>query len=134
METFGTLILHGERERTRALGMVASAPPLARITVAEPRRSDQQSARMWAHLGDILKARPIWHGIRIDKEDLKQIFLSALIKETRLVPNLDGNGFITLSHRSSRLGYREMGNLITLIEAWAAQEEIVLHDRERVAA
>jgi hypothetical protein len=67
-----------------------------------PKRSLPQNDRMWAMLTD-LAAQVKWHGLRLTADDWKLIFLDALKREVRMVPNLDGNGFVSLGRSSSDL-------------------------------
>ena len=61
-----------------------------------------------------------WHGIRLSADDWKIVFLDALKREVRMVPNLDGNGFVQLGLSSSDLSKEEMGMLMELIAAFGA--------------
>jgi hypothetical protein len=45
----------------------------------------------------------------------------------RIVPNLDGSGFVNLGTRSSDLSVEEMSDLIELIHAFAAKRGIQFH-------
>jgi hypothetical protein len=69
---------------------------------------------MWSMLTDIARELP-WHGIKLKPDDWKLVFLDALKRETRMVPNLDGNGFVNLGRSSSDLSKSEMSDLIELI-------------------
>ena len=128
------ITLHDESHRKRAHALIDAAPDRARVTVAEPKRSDLQSAKMWAMIGDIMKQAPDWFGPGLDKDDIKQVFISALFKELRMARNADGDGFVPLVRRSSNLSVREMADLITLIEAWGVQHGVVWIDPEALSA
>jgi hypothetical protein len=45
-----------------------------------------------------------------------------------LVPNLNGTGFVNLGRSSSDLTVAEMGDLMTLMEAFGANRGVVFHD------
>jgi len=45
-----------------------------------------------------------------------------------MVPNLDGNGFVSLGRSSSDLGKQEFSDLLELIHMFAASRGIALHD------
>lgn len=128
------ITLHDESHRKRAHALIDAAPDRARVTVAEPKRSDLQSAKMWAMIGDIMRQAPDWFGPGLDKDDIKQVFISALFKELRMARNADGDGFVPLVRRSSNLSVREMADLITLIEAWGVQHGVVWIDPEALSA
>jgi hypothetical protein len=84
---------------------------------------------MWAMLTDV--ARQVkWHGQKLSPDDWKVVFLSALKAELRMVPNLDGNGFVQLGRSSSALSVDEMSDLMALIEAFGAQEGVMFGGEE----
>lgn len=120
-----TLILANDAVRERAAKWVKSAPPQTRVTFQEPKRTLDQSAKMWADLTEIARSLP-WHGVRLSAEDYKLLFMDALSREMRLVPNLTGDGFVNLGRSSSNLSKQEMSELIELIEAFAAEHGVEL--------
>ena len=75
-----------------------------------------------------------WHGRQMKPDAWKLVFLDALKREVQAVPNLDGTGFVNIGRSSSDLSKSEMGDLMTLIEAFGAQHRVVFHDSERAAA
>jgi hypothetical protein len=88
-----------------------------------------QNARMWAMLTDVAQQVP-WHGIRLAPDDWKLMFLDALKREIRMVPNLDGNGFVNLGRSSSDLSKSEMGDLMELIAAFGAKHGVKFQETE----
>ena len=58
----------------------------------------------------------------------------ALKREVRMVPNLDGNGFVSLGRSSSDLSKSEMSDLMELIAAFGAQHGVEFRDQESEAA
>lgn len=91
------------------------------IEVQESKRSLEQNARLWAMLGDVSK-QVNWHGRYLSPESWKHIF-SASLKKQDVVPGLDG-GFVILGQSTSKMTIREMGDLMTLIEAFGAQQGV----------
>jgi hypothetical protein len=123
------IVLGGDRERARAINWVARAPINTRVEFKAPRRTLPQNDRMHAMLTEIAVQVPIWGGVKVGKDDWKFIFLDALKRELRLVPNLDGTGLVNLSGRSSSdLTVGEMSDLIELIQKFAAERGLDLHD------
>ena len=116
--------LFGARERNAAIEAIEKAPDLWRVELREPKRSDAQNAKMWAMIADIMAQKPGWFGPNLDADDIKQVFLAALFKELRMAKNADGDGYVPLVRRSSRLSWREMGELLSLIDAWGAREGV----------
>jgi hypothetical protein len=120
--TFNT---QGARERFCAWVMRA---PLGWVgEIREPRRTGLQNDRLWASLTDIA-AQKEWHGKRLEPADWKILFMAALNKEMRAVPNLDGTGFVDLGQSSSKLTKSEFGDLLDLIYEWGARNGVVFHD------
>lgn len=127
-----TIIISSQAERARAAAWVSKAPWNTRLEFKEPKRSLPQNDRMWAMLTDLARQVP-YHGIRLAADDWKLLFLDALKREVRMVPNLDGNGFVSLGRSSSDLSKAEMTDLIELIFAFGAQHGVVFADEERAA-
>lgn len=69
-----------------------------------------------------------WHGLKLRADDWKLMFLDALKREVRMVPNIDGNGFVNLGRSSSDLSKQEMGDLLELIAAFGAQHGVQFAD------
>jgi hypothetical protein len=120
--------LWSRSERERAMRWVDQAPSGTIVTFKESKRSTDQNAKLWASLTDIATQLP-WHGIRLSPDDWKLIFLDALNREMRLVPNIDGNGFVNLGRSSSNLTKAEFAQLLELILAFGANHDIVFHDQ-----
>ncbi len=74
-----------------------------------------------------------WHGQKLRPDDWKFIFLDALKRELRTVPNLDGTGMVNLGRSSSDLSKGEMIELQDLIEAFGAQHGVVFNDGKEAA-
>jgi sulfite reductase beta subunit-like hemoprotein len=108
--------------RNAAEFILNAAPDGFAVTVAEPTRTLEQNARMWALLTDISE-QVEWYGKRLTPEDWKHVFTASLRKLT-VVPNLDGTGFVALGLSTSRMSKRELGDLMTLIEAFGAERGV----------
>lgn len=126
------LILANDVVRQRAVAWCTKAPIGTRLEFKAPKRTLPQNARMWAMLTDVAQQVP-WHGLKLSPDDWKLIFLDALKREVRMVPNLDGNGFVSLGRSSSDLTKEEMGDLMELIAAFGAQHGVQFLD-DRSAA
>jgi hypothetical protein len=86
---------------------------------------------MWSLLTDVARQLP-WHGQRLTPDDWKLVFLDALKGEVRTVPNLDGNGFVSL-RRSSDLSKSEMSEMIDLIMCFGAEHGVEFAKDEAAA-
>jgi hypothetical protein len=126
-------VLYSNSDREQIAKWAMSAPPGTRVEMKAPRRSVPQNDRMWAMLTDLARQLP-YHGIKLTADDWKLIFLDALKREVRMVPNIEGTGFVSLGRSSSDLSKDEMGDLLTLIEAFGVGHGVVFHDGQEVAA
>lgn len=123
-----TIILRGSADRARVVKYASAAPEGTRVEFKAAKRSLPQNDFMWSMLTDIARELP-WHGIKLTPDDWKLIFLDALKRETRIVPNLDGNGFVNLGRSSSDLSKQEMTDLIELIRAFGANHGLTFIDQ-----
>lgn len=94
--------------------------------MAEPRtRSLDQSARMWAMLGEIARAVD-WHGQKLIDTEWKDVFTAAL-KRQKVVPGLDG-GFVVLGTSTRKMTVQEMGDLMELMAAFGSEHGVKFAD------
>ncbi len=122
-----TIVLNSRSRREQAASWAMKLPSGTRVEFKEAKRSLPQNDRMWAMLTDIAVQLP-WHGIKLSPDDWKLLFLDALKRELRMVPNIDGNGFVNLGRSSSDLSKAEMSELIELIAAFGANHNVIFHD------
>ena len=119
-------------DRERSAHWSRKLPTGTRVEYKSPRRSLPQNDRMWAMLTDVATQLP-WHGLKLSPDDWKLLFMDALKRELRMVPNLDGNGFVNLGRSSSDLSKAEMTDLIEIIAAFGTNHGVVFHDPESQA-
>lgn len=124
------LVLNGPREREKALDWIRRAPFGTRVEFKHSKRTGPQNDRMWAMLTDVA-TQVKYHGITLSPEDYKLLFLDALNRELRVVPNLDGNGFVNLGRSSSDLSKSEMTDLIELIFKFGAERGVKFHNERQ---
>lgn len=127
--TRAVITLATEADRARAVRWLHQAPARTRLEFKAPKRSIPQNDRFWAMLTDVATQLP-WHGIKLSADDWKLIFLDALKRELRMVPNIDGSGFVNLGRSSSDLSKTEMTDLIELITAFGANHGVVFREPE----
>ena len=123
------ITLRNNADRLRASKWIGKAPVGTRVEFKASKRSLPQNDRMWAMLTDVA-TQVKWHGISLTPDDWKLVFLDALKRESRFVPNIDGNGFVNLGRSSSDLSKEEMTDLIELIFAFGAQHSVTFHEPE----
>lgn len=120
-----------ELERKRAHAWIDRAPPGTRIAFRKGNtRSLDQSKLMWARLRDVSRQLE-WYGHRLSPEDWKDMFTASLRKATA-VPGIDG-GFVVLGLHTSTMTTAEMADLLTLMEAFAAERGVVFSDQVQAA-
>lgn len=124
------LVLASDKQRQMAHRWIDQAADDTRIEFKGKQRSKDQNALFWVWLTDIARQYR-HHGQKLTPDDYRLIFLDALKREVRRVPALDGRGWVDLSKSSSDLSVEEFADLLTLIEAWAAQNSIALSRRPR---
>lgn len=122
--TRALLVLDTTGIREKAKRWIDQAPAGTRVEYKAPKRSLEQNALMWALLTEVAE-QVAHHGIKLGADDWKLIFLDALKREVRMVPNLDGNGFVNLGRSTSDLSKDEMTDMIELIMAFGAKHELV---------
>lgn len=124
--------LNSDRDRLRATQIITAAPAGSRMEIKAAKRSIPQNDRMWAMLTEVARQLP-WHGQRLRPDDWKLIFLDALKREARTVPNIDGTGLVDIARSSSDLSKSEMTDLIELIFEFGARHGVKFQD-DQVAA
>ena len=123
------VIIASAADRAKVASWAAKAPWNTRVEFKGPRRSLAQNDRFWAMLTEVAAQVP-WHGIKLSADDWRLLFLDSLKREVRMVPNIDGNGFVSLGRSSSDLSKEEMSDLLELIAAFGAQHGVKFQDFE----
>ena len=122
-----TLVIASDTQRQKAMRWLMQAPWNTRVEFKAPKRSLPQNDRFWSMLTEVAQQVP-WHGIKLTPDDWKLVFLDALKREVRMVPNIDGNGFVNLGRSSSDLSKEEMSDLMELIAAFGAKHGVTFND------
>lgn len=128
-----TVIVRSKADRDRIARWAQNVPYGTRVEFKEVKRSLPQNDAMWAALTDIARQLK-WHGLTLDTDDWKLIFLDALKREVRMVPNLDNNGFVSLGRSSSDLSKNEMSDLLSLIHEFGARHGVQFNEPQEQAA
>ena len=84
-------------------------------------RSLEQNRMMWANLEDIAQ-QVIWYGVKLTKEEWKDV-LTAALKKQKVVPGIEG-GFVIIGARTSKMTVPEMTELIELSTAFGTQQGV----------
>lgn len=121
------LTLSSKYDRERAIKWIAQAPAGTRVLFKESKRSSAQNDKLWAALTDVATQLD-WHGQKLSPDSWKLVFMDALSQELRIVPNLEGTGFVNLGRSSSNLSKQEFSNLLELIAEFGARHGVTFHD------
>lgn len=88
------------------------------LTLAPETRSLKQNAVLWARLTDVSE-QVEWYGKKLSQADWKHVFSSSLAK-LKVVPNIDGTGFVALGLSTSNMTKAELQDLNELIMAFGS--------------
>lgn len=116
-----SITLRDVASRRRAHECVKDCPDGWSATFAPAKRSSDQNALLWARLGELSRKVP-WHGQKLTPENWKDV-LTAALKRQAVVPGIDG-GFVVLGTSTRRMNKSEMGELLDLMDAFAAQQGV----------
>ena len=118
------VILIDEARRERACQLVRKAPDGFVMTIAEPRRTSDQNAKMWAMLSELSAARP--QGRCWAPDQWKAAFLDACGHRPIYQEALEGGAFICTGYKSSKLTVAEMRDVIECIYEFCARHDVPL--------
>lgn len=99
------------------------------VTIQEKTRSLESNALMWVLL-QCLERQTDWHGIKLSAEEWKDLLSAGLVK-SKVVPNIDGTGFVILGQRTSKMSKKEHSDLIELIYATGAEMGVNFDFKDR---
>lgn len=114
--------------RQKAHGVIDGTPDGWIMTLREPRRSSEQSDKMWAMIDDLVSQKP--EGRQHDKEDWKVLALALAGKRGKFLPSLDGDGKMEwVGPRSSTLTKQDMSDVIEALYAYGAEHGVKWSDQ-----
>lgn len=120
-----TVILATQAQRDLAHKMIDRAPPGYVVKIVEPKRTTDQSAKMWAMLTDISRAKPVINGEiqRFTPEEWKSRIMHACGWEQQFLPGLDGRPFPS-GFKSSQMSKSQMSSMIEWMYAWGDERGV----------
>lgn len=92
-------------------------------------RTLEQNSKMWPMLEDISK-QVEWYKNWLTREEWKDFF-SAIILKQKVIPNLEGTGFIAVGGRTSKMGKRMFSEMIELMYAFGADHDVVWSEKSK---
>lgn len=114
--------LVSKEDRARAWARIHAAAIGTRLEFKDPRRSLPQNDRMWLILSKVANLE--WRGQRYTPEEWKDYFMHAYRGE-KWMPAEDG-GMVPIGRSTSDLSKDEFGELMALMEAFCARQNINL--------
>lgn len=123
-----TVVLSDPVSRKRAANWCQQAPQNSVVRFSKPGRTIPQNDRMWAMLTQV-SAKMEHQGKRYTTDQWKQLFMHACGHEVHFMPGLSGEPF-PAGFRSSNLSKEQMGELMEFMEAWCAEQGVVLTQPE----
>ena len=127
-----TYIIDTEAARARMLHDLRRAALGFSVDAKRWKRTLPQNDRLHAMITPISQ-QLLWHGQKMSVADWKLVFMDALNREMRIVPNIAGDGLVNLGRKTSALTVSECNELMDFIEAFAAQHGIDLWPEGRAA-
>jgi len=117
-----TVILVGDNQRSFAKQLIDKAPKNAVVSIKEATRSNEQSAKMYAMLSDISRAKP--DGRRWTPDTWKAAFMNSTGHQVQFCEGLDDSGPFPIGFRSSRLTVKQMSDLIEVIYEYGTRHGV----------
>lgn len=118
--------LNSPTPRAMAVQHVKSAPDGYVVTIQAPTRSLEQNALLWSRLSQ-LSEQVKWDGDTLTPSEWKDL-LSACLRKQKVVRGIEG-GLVFLGLRTSQMTKSEMADLLTLMEAFAAERGVTFNDQ-----
>lgn len=118
-----TVFLRSDTHRAFAQRLIKKAPAGYMVQVSQPKRTDDQNAKMWAMLTDISRARP--EGRVLTPDLWKAVFMNACGHEVQFIEGLDGGTPFPVGFRTSKLSKTQMSILITFIYEYGDRHGVV---------
>lgn len=117
-----TYTIHNRASARHVADLVQAAPDGWTVTIAEPTRSLAQNSLMWDLL-TALQDQVEWHGVKLSKEEWKDAITAAL-KGQKVIPGLNGQGFVVLGAHTSKMTIAEMNDVIEFCYAFGTEKNV----------
>ena len=109
--------------RIRAAANCMIAPEGSIAEFKDATRTIEQNSKLWPMLDDISK-QVEWYKNWLSREEWKDFF-SAIILKQKVVPNMEGTGFIAVGGRTSKMSKKMFSEMIELIYAFGSEHGVV---------
>lgn len=106
--------------------ILEAAPAGCVVSFRENTRSLEQNSLLWARLTQLSNELP-WDGEKLTPNEYKEL-LTACLRKQKVVRGVEG-GLVFLGARTSQMSKGEMADLLTLMEAFAAERGVTFRDQ-----
>ena len=128
MSDRAVITLRSQADRDKASKWAQGVPLTSKVVFHGPGRTIPQNDALHAAIGDIAKQRD-YHGVKLPVREWKLLFLDALDSHVRMLPNLDGTGFVSVGKSTSALSKEEFTGLLSVVYEWGNRNGIVWSDK-----
>lgn len=90
------------------------------------KRTDDQNRKLHAMCGDLAE-QVEWAGEKLDTEDWKRLIVAS-IHGQKVIPSIDGKGFVVLNKRTSKMTKMDVAEVIEALYAFGAEKEVKWSD------
>lgn len=97
-----------------------------KMVLTPPRASDEMTARFHCAIRCLAKQLK-WAGEKLSEEDWKRLIVATVLGQ-KVVPSLDGKGFVVLDRRTRAMSGSMKSDLTEFIYAWGAERGVVFDD------
>lgn len=123
------VVLRTQTDRDKAARWAQGVAVGSKVVFLGPSRSLPQNDLFWSCMRDISRQHQ-YHSLTLSPEDWRTLFMDALNREGRLVPNLSDDGFVSLGRSSSALSKEEFSGLLETVFEWGSRNGIVWSDQK----
>jgi len=96
------------------------------ITLGREGRTVEQNKKLWPMLTDI-SSQVDWYGMH-DAETWKDL-ITGTFRKGKVIPNLDGDGFVITGMSTSKMTKPEFSDLIEYIYAYGAEKNVMWSEK-----
>lgn len=129
-----TFVLINDRVRHNAMAELMHAPSNCIITVAPPKRSLDQNAKLHAMLTDLARSPITWAGKRRTIDEWKALIISGHSVATRstgeVIPGIEGE-FVAIRESSASMSVSRASSLIEYLLAFCVSNNVELRETKR---
>jgi hypothetical protein len=122
------ITLRSQADRDKASKWAQGVTIGSKVVFHGPGRTIPQNDALHAAIGDIARQRD-YHGLKLQDWEWKLLFLDALDREIRMLPNLDGTGFINVGKSTASLSKEEFSGLLCIVYEWGNRNGIKWSDQ-----